>query len=200
MVLGSHIMDLMRLLAGDAQWCFARVFEGGKPITRENVREGNEGIGPLAGDEIHATYRLGKNVMGHFSTCRAKHGVGERFGVWLYGTKGVITLNTGSLPAAWYCPDPSWQPGRSNAKWEQITSAGLGKPEPLDVSGGQARLGNKLAVLDLIRAIETDTQPKGSAYDGRAALEMILAVYESHRLNAPVDLPLANRRHPLRLL
>lgn len=34
-------------------------------------------------------------------------------------------------------------------------------------------------------------------YDGRAALEMILAVYESHRLNAPVELPLKNRRHPL---
>jgi hypothetical protein len=34
-------------------------------------------------------------------------------------------------------------------------------------------------------------------YDGRAALEMILAVYESHRLKAPVRLPLENRRHPL---
>jgi len=37
-------------------------------------------------------------------------------------------------------------------------------------------------------------------YDGRAALEMILAVYESHRLNAPVELPLKNRRHPLSML
>jgi hypothetical protein len=34
-------------------------------------------------------------------------------------------------------------------------------------------------------------------YDGRAALEMILAVYEAHRLNAPVSLPLKNREHPL---
>jgi hypothetical protein len=29
---------------------------------------------------------------------------------------------------------------------------------------------------------------------------MILAIYESHRQNAPVPLPLANRKHPLRLL
>jgi hypothetical protein len=29
---------------------------------------------------------------------------------------------------------------------------------------------------------------------------MILAVYESHRLRAPVELPLRNRRHPLTML
>ena len=49
----------------------------------------------------------------------------------------------------------------------------------------------------MIDAIEKDRQPLGSMYDGRAALEMILAVYESHRLRAAVDLPLKNRRHPL---
>jgi hypothetical protein len=61
-------------------------------------------------------------------------------------------------------------------------------------------LGNRLIALDLIRAIETNTKPRGSMYDGRAALEMILAVYESHRLGMPVGLPLKNRRHPLSLL
>jgi hypothetical protein len=60
--------------------------------------------------------------------------------------------------------------------------------------------GNRLIALDLIRAIETDTQPKGSMYDGRAALEMIMAVYESHRLKEPVTIPLKNREHPLSLL
>ena len=57
--------------------------------------------------------------------------------------------------------------------------------------------GNVWIVKDLIEAIEKDRQPLGSAYDGRAALEMILAVYESHRLGAAVDLPLKNRDHPL---
>ena len=36
--------------------------------------------------------------------------------------------------------------------------------------------------------------------DGRAALEMSLAVYESHRLKGPVELPLNNRKHPLTML
>jgi hypothetical protein len=37
-------------------------------------------------------------------------------------------------------------------------------------------------------------------YDGRAALEMILAAYESHRARGPIDLPLKNRKHPLTML
>ena len=36
-----------------------------------------------------------------------------------------------------------------------------------------------------------------SGHDTRAALEMILAVYESHRQGTRVALPLADRRHPL---
>jgi hypothetical protein len=57
-----------------------------------------------------------------------------------------------------------------------------------------------MIVRDLIRAIETGTQPKGNIYDARGALEMILAVHESHRLKGPITLPLKNREHPLTLL
>ncbi len=198
MVLGTHVMDLMRLFAGDPQWCFARVNDGGKPVTSSEVRDGAEGIGPLAGDEIHATYAFSGTKMGYFSTHRSRHGDAKRFGLQVFGTKGILTMTTGALPEIWFVEDPSWQPGRSNAQWKRVTSAGIDKPETLTDRGHT--LGNRLIALDLIRAIETDTQPKGSAYDGRAALEMILAVYESHRLGAPVRLPLKNRRHPLSML
>lgn len=198
MVLGTHVMDLMRLFAGDAQQCFARVREGGRPVTKAHVRDGAEGIGPLAGDEIHAMYRFVGTTMGYFSTQRAKHGAAKRFGLQIHGTKGILTMTTGAVPEVWFVEDPAWQPGRSKARWKQISSNGIDEPETLTDS--RPGLGNRLIAHDLIRAIETDTQPKGSVYDGRAALEMILAVYESHRLNAPVALPLKNRRHPLTLL
>ena len=106
-------------------------------------------------------------------------------------------MTMGAVPEIWYVEDPSWRPGRSQAPWIRISSEGIGKGEPLS-DPGQA-YGNRLIALDLIRAIETDTQPKCNMYDARAALEMILAVYESHRLNAPVRLPLENRKHPLSL-
>ncbi len=198
MVLGTHIMDLIRFFAGNPQWCFAHVRDGGKSVTRNEVRDGAEGIGLLAGDELHAMYRFNGTTMGYFSTHRARHGVSKRFGLQVYGSKGMLTMTTGTLPEIWFVEDSSWQPGRSKTRWKQVSSAGVDKPETLTDRGH--RFGNRLVALDLIRAIETNTQPKCNVYDGRAALEMILAVYESHRLNAPVGLPLKNRRHPLSLL
>lgn len=195
MVLGTHIMDLMRFFTGDPQWCFARAKSNQRPVGDSDVREGAEGIGPLAGDEIHAVYGFGGVTTGYFSTHRARHGASARFGLMVYASRGILTTTTGAVPEVWVVEDPSWQPGRSKAPWKRISSEGMDRPEPL--SDPQHRYGNRLIALDLIRAIETDSQPHGSMYDARAALEMILAVYESHRLNAPVRLPLDNRKHPL---
>jgi predicted dehydrogenase len=196
MVLGTHIMDLMRFVAGDPRWCFARVSQAGKPVSKADVRPGGEGMGPMAGDHIMAVYGFDKGVGGHFSTHKAKQG--GRFGLHIFGSKGIIQLTTGSLPPAYFLADPSWFPGRTRVGWKEITSAGLGKPEPLR-DGGLGH-GNVWIAKDLIEAIEKDRQPLGSMYDGRAALEMILAVYESHRLKGPVEFPLKNRRHPLTML
>jgi predicted dehydrogenase len=194
MVLGTHIMDLMRLFAGDARWCFATVRHGGRPATKADVRAGAEGIGPLLGDHIDASYGFDNGVFGTFGT-KVRNGPGGRFGLTLCGSKGVIQLTTGSQPPAYFLDDPSWFPGKSRAAWQEITSAGVGKPE--SVKDGGLDQGNVWIVRDLMASIEQDRQPLGSAYDGRAALEMILAVYESHRLRGPADLPLKNRAHPL---
>jgi predicted dehydrogenase len=195
MVLGTHIFDLMRLLAGDARWCFAQVFQAGKKATRADIRPGGEGMGPIQGDHITASYGFDRGVLGTFGTHRARHGVSQRFGLTIYGSRGVLHTGTGSLPPVKFLDDPAWGMGRVEAKWQEVTSAGLGKPEPL--KDGGLGLGNVWIVRDLIDAIEKDRQPLGSMYDARAALEMILAVYESHRREAPVSLPLKERRHPL---
>jgi predicted dehydrogenase len=198
MVLGTHIMDLMRFLAGDCRWCHAQLLHSGKPVTRSDVRDGGEGMGPIAGDWINATYGFDRGVVGTFGTHKARHGASSRFGLTIQGSRGVIQLTTGSLPAVFFLDDPSWFPGRSKKEWQEISSAGLGKPETLQDGG--LGLGNIWIARDLIEAIEKDRQPLGSIYDGRAALEMIHSVYESHRVKGPVDLPLKTRVNPLTLL
>jgi hypothetical protein len=79
-----------------------------------------------------------------------------------------------------------------------VSSAGLGMPEPL--ADGSAHAGNKAAVEDLIAAIRENRDTKCNAYDARATIEMIMAVFESRRVGGPVRLPLANRQHPLATL
>jgi predicted dehydrogenase len=197
-VLGSHIMDLTRYFAGDAKWCAAQVTQDGRPVTAADVREGNEGIGPLAGDSVRAMFGMASGPTAYFGSARDMGGNPGRFGLTIFGSRGVIELLTGYLPSVKLLADPSWSPGRSGAKWQNISSAGLDAPEPLKDGGLHA--GNLAAVKDLIDAIETNRRPGCSLYEARAAIEMIVAVFESHRAGGLVELPLKNRQNPLTML
>jgi predicted dehydrogenase len=197
-VLGTHVFDMIRYLGGHPQWCMASVTAGGKPITRADVREGNEGLGPLAGDLVRAMYGMPDGSAAYFATQRGMGGAPSRFGLQVYGSRGIVEILTGHLPAAKFLADPSWSPGRSGAAWQNVTSQGIGSEEPLKDGGLGA--GNVLAVKDLIASIENDRQPLGNIYEARGATEMIVATFESQRLGAVVKLPLENRKNPLTML
>lgn len=192
-VLGSHVMNLIHFFGGEPQWCFATVQQGGHAITKADVVAGNEGIGPLAGDNVAAMYGLDRGMTAYFGTRRGA--AGNRFGLRLLGSKGAIDVVTGYLPQAHFLPDPMWSPGRSGKAWQPITSAGIGVAEPLTDGGLDA--GNVLACQDLLQAIEEDRQPECSMYEGRTTIEMITAVFASAKARGPVKLPLADRGNPL---
>lgn len=194
-VLGSHVLDLMRFFAGEALDCSATMSQNGAPVTSANVIEGNEGVGPLAGDTVHARYTFGKGIIGSFDSVRGKGGSPSRFGLQIYGSKGIIEIGTGFPAPTWILKDASWSPGRSGATWQQITSNGIGKPETIKDGGLHA--GNVAAVKDLLDAIQKDRQPGCSMYDGRAIVEMICAVFASHVAGKSVALPLVQRGNSL---
>jgi len=196
-VLGSHIMNLMHYLAGEPRWCFASVLQQGLPVTGEHVQPGKEEIGPLAGDMVHAMYGMDHGITAYFGSHR-NAGASARFGLQVYGSKGVVEILTGYMPSVFFLDDATWSPGRGDSRWIPVSSAGIGQPEPLtDVHHGA---GNVAACKDLIAAIEQDRQPECHPYEGRMTVEMIAAVFESHRQGEPVKIPLETRRNPLTLL
>jgi predicted dehydrogenase len=197
-VLGTHMLDLSRSLFGDVESCFAFVREGGKRVNKDHVKSGNEGIGPLAGDHIEASFRFKNGVSGFFASKRGAGGSPSRFGLTIHGSKGVIEMQSGYLRTAYLLEDPSWSPGRSGKQWQPISSNGVGKPETLKVDSHAG--GNMDAARDLIGAIEKDRQPNSSVYDARAATELIVSMFESHRIERPVQFPLKNRGNPLTML
>jgi predicted dehydrogenase len=194
-VLGTHTFDLMRYLAGDATWCSARISVGGRKAVAADVKQLGEGIGPGVGDHIVASYGFAGLTVGSFTTHKSKDAPSSKYWLEVRGSKGQIHLGFGAFPPAYLNLDPTWMPGAKKTEWQPITSAGVGKPEPLKPA--EVGNGNRWIVDDLIDAIEKDRPPLGGIADGRAALEMILAVYESHRHERLVDLPLKNRKHPL---
>lgn len=195
-VLGTHMLDLMSLFGGGAKNCYAQVYAKGQSVTAEDVAPGKEGIGPLAGDEVHAMYRLGRGINGYWDSKRNANGDPSRFGIRIQGTKGVVELyDVGALPKTYYLPASSWSTGRSETQWKRINSGGVDVAETIPRGG--LHEGNVLAIKDLIASIEEDRQPIANIYEARKTVEMIAAVFESHRLRRAVDIPLKNRKNPL---
>jgi predicted dehydrogenase len=189
----------MRSLAGgSATSCYATVTQGGEPVAKRHVREGPEGIGLLAGDHVQAQYALPRGATGYFASRKGMAGQPTRFAVQVFGSKGVIELESGYLVKADLLRDSSWSPGRSRRQWETITSGGIGVPEPR--TDGTYEGGHIAAITDLIDAIEKDRPTKCSPRDATAVIEMIAAAFESHRVSRPVELPLRSRVNPLSLL
>jgi predicted dehydrogenase len=193
-VLGSHVLDLMRYFAGDATACYATITKQGRPVTKADVVPGNEGLGPLAGDGVNATFTLSSGATGYFGSHRNQGGGKGRFGIQIFGSKGILEILTGYLPSVKFLPDPSWSPARSGIAWVNVSSNGAEKPESLIDTGLHG--GNIMAVKDLLHCVETDGQPLCGIYEGRAIVEMIMSIFESHRVHGPVTLPLKERSHP----
>lgn len=198
-VLGSHIFGLMRSFGGgNPIECFARITNKSERIRKSHVVDGNEGLGHLAGDHLQAHYRFVNGIEGSFASRKGAAANPSRFALQVFGSNGLIEIESGYLAPAFILRDGSWSPGRSGKSWEKITSAGISKPEPR--TDGSYEGGHLAAIQDLLEAIEQNRAPKCGLLDAIAITEMIMATFESERLSKPVDLPLVTREHPLSLL
>lgn len=199
-VLGSHLFNLATVFAGKPLTCSAGIFQNGKPATRADVKPGDEGVGPLAGNEVHARFETESGIPVFFDSI-ANAGVREAgFGVQLIGTKGIIDFRIDQEPFAHLLAGNPFQPAKEARQWIPISTAGVGLPEPIANLGKQL-MGHVIPARDLIAAMRENREPLCSARDGALTVEMICAVFESHRQNGQrVALPLATRENPLTLL
>jgi predicted dehydrogenase len=196
-VLGSHLLNLATVFAGKPLACTATVLQNGKSVTRADVKDGDEGIGPLAGDEVHARFETERGIPVFFDSL-VKAGVREAgFGVQLIGTKGIIDLRIDAEPLAHLLAGNPFQPVKEPHAWVPVTTAGIGKPESI-ANLGRLMSAHTIPGRDLIAAIREQREPLCNARDGALTVEMICAVFESHRLAGQrVTLPLATRENPL---
>ncbi|MEQ8784939.1 MAG: Gfo/Idh/MocA family oxidoreductase [Pirellulaceae bacterium] len=197
-VLGAHVMDMILALGYEPQWCFAHVTQDGRRLRKEHVAQGAEGLGPLAGDAVHAMYGLRGGVNARFDSVRGMQGAPSRYGLMICGSRGIVELLEGTLPSVRILQDASWSPGRSDSAWKPVSSAGIDKPEPL--TDAKYRRRHQLAIEDFLASIENDREPKCGMHQGREIVEMIAAVFDSQRRGRPVAFPLEVRQNPLTLL
>ena len=187
-VLGGHGFNLATLFTGAAISCEATILVDGRPATKADIRPGDEGVGLIVGDEIHARYETRSGIPLYFDSKKGTPAKGTPFGARLIGTKGVISLQIDEEPLAILERDGVKTP---------ITTAGIGKPEPIkDIN--QVNGGHHGAVRDLLAAIAEKREPLCGPEAGRETVELTLAVFASFVADGKkVALPLAGRAHPL---
>ncbi len=192
-VLGTHIFDLMLFFLGRPRWCAANITIDGRPATKQDVHEASEPLGPILGNQIQTTFGFAGAVPGYFSTRKNEHGYAGRWGLDIYGTKGIVTIRMGRYPEILWTKSRSWAARASGGtmKWEPLPGAVKLK------SDDPSALMNRFAIDDLLEAIEQDREPGVSLQSGRDCYEMIQAVYAAHTHEGRIDLPLIERRHPL---
>ena len=210
-VLGAHLMNLMNYFGGQPLACTATVLQDGRPATRADVQEGAEGVGLLAGNEVHARYEMERKVPAFFDSVQNAGDKAAGFGLQLIGTRGVIDFRVDMEPFAYLLPGGALHPQKESRTWIPISSAGVGQPEPIADLATQVK-SHQLAVKDLLStmrdpagsgasllaAIRENRAPLCDARAARTTIEMICAVFESHRLGGQrVTFPLKTRDNPL---
>jgi len=196
-VLGSHVLNLCCHFGGRPLGCSATVLQAGKPVTRADVKDGAEGLGPLAGNEVHARFDMERGFPAYFDSIANAGDRAAGFGLQLVGTKGIIDLRVDQDPVAHFLAGNPFRPVKEPRAWQPISTAGLGQPEPKPEAVKDV-MAHLTAGRDLLAAIRENREPLCGARDGRTTVEMIAAVFESHRQNGQrVALPLTARDNPL---
>jgi predicted dehydrogenase len=196
-VLGSHIMNLIHYFGGAPRTCSARMFQDGQPVTATHVKPGNEGLGPLAGNSLHARYEMERGTIAYFDSIANDGTQNHGFGLHLIGSKGIIAIRADRQPFAYWVPGNPLGPTRESRPWIPFTTDGLGEPET-KLEAVQAVHNHVTPATDLVRAIHEDREPLCNLAEGGMTVEMICGVFESHRQNgAAVPIPLKERGNAL---
>ncbi|NPV45677.1 MAG: Gfo/Idh/MocA family oxidoreductase [Armatimonadetes bacterium] len=169
-----HLYDIMRFFAGDVEWVLG-----------------------TASRRSRLDLRLEDTSMAILQFISGVQGVAivdeltefSHFRLELHFERGLVTLgaNTSGLKSV---------PAEASSEpwWQELAPDAL----PVPAWEGTPMLN---AARDLVRCLQTGTRPRSSGEDGRAALEIIMALYESERRgHAPVTLPLDEPRPMLEVL
>lgn len=162
---GSHLLDLVRYLAGgDVAWVFGEMESDEKAASDDDLM----GNGYLAFE----------NGVRAYARMLPTGGASWEFEV--IGESGRIRSLANGRHFEWWQTEPGVRRG------EPVRHL-FPRPQRLESAGVRA-------VRDLVRCLDTGGRPLCSGEDGRAVLEIAIALRQSHRRGgARVDLPLADR-------
>jgi len=190
-VLGIHLFDALYSLFGEPKTCDARFYDDGTPSAPKDVREANEPLGPIIGNRVMAHYTFDEALPVSFQSFNHKEDHDSRFGLDIYGSKGIVKIRMGFPPTVLFKETSSWV-DVDGGSWSPLPDC---PEDPVDSTPASR---NRNVVEDLLAAIEEDRLPEVSLQRARWAQEMIQGAFASHAAGRRLSLPLDRREHPLK--
>jgi predicted dehydrogenase len=195
-VLGGHLFNIATLFTGAPTACSATIHQQARPATRHDVREGDEGVGLIAGDEIHARFDTHGGIPIYYDSKKGLGSAAAGFGLQIFCELGVVDLRMDIEPLVHVRQGHPFRPDSTLRGWVPLTSAGLGVPESKpDLS--RRILDHVIAIEDLLDAMRNKREPLCGPAAASETVEMTQAVFASFAAGGPVTMPLATRTWPL---
>lgn len=195
MEMGTHVTDMMMCFGGIPQWCAGTVYNEGRLAESKDIMEakemspGDRDSGLVMGSRAIAHYGFRNGSLGEIQFLGYRPGMNNNYGVDVLGENGQLAYRgTGGLMQnLWYLPRPMEGTPSQYSDWQLVDLSDMNVEDPL-----------LTMYRDFVAAMESDSQPPSSGEEGRWAFEMIMGIYQSHREGGRrVELPLADRKHPL---
>ena len=150
----------------------------------------------MAGDRVTATLQFDNGVTGTLLQHRFDKLNLDAHVLELYGTEGRLLWHP---HGAWWLPHPHALPVDDLNAWQKL--------EPLYADGfdqvvesipnGELVEGDYWFVDEYVRALDEGRPHECSGAEGRHVVEIIMGIFESAAYGKRVDLPQADRQHPL---
>lgn len=213
-VLGTHILDLQTFFFGAPEYVFAEILTEGRPVVKSDRTKTTEPLGPVAGDEVFASFHFSGGIRGIFESRRGLSDVNAgiiHMGITVIGMKGTLSMRFNDS----LIPSPKLRISRISAPPEDysdyrevplVETRFIPGAAPLDYSMcGMKDIprepffleSNRFAAWDLIQAIREDRLPFSNQYNARLVQEMIDGIYTSHLSGKRLSFPLASRINAL---
>ena len=197
MEIGTHLLTSMIKYGGHCQSLTAHATTRGRPITPRDVLPAPRGNGTIAGDHVTATLQFDNGVTGTLLQHRFDKIDLDAHVVELYGTKGRLLWHPNG---AWHLPNPHALPQNDLDQWQKLTPL---YPESYaqvaDSIPGNSSMtdGDYWFVEEYVQALDQGRAHECSGEEGRHVIEIIMGIFESAAYGTRVELPQADRQHPL---
>ena len=216
MEMATHYFDEARFLlshyvqsdghrADEVEWLFSRLTTGlgaaAHPATATEIvnsqvaKPTDRDCGLVVGERGTVVIGLAGGVQAVARFHNLPHADARYDGVDVIGTKGALGVRGGMVK---YLFQRQGHTFADHDRWNPVTIEGYDAYFAQTDGPASHYLCQQMA-LELIAAIEEGRQHVASGYEGIMSLELLMATYQSHIANAPVTLPLVERRHPLEL-